>query len=463
MHWTVPTSMILLALAGTRAVEASAANPIRCEVGSYAMADGSRLDIEPRGEGQLRWRLLDGRTGALTSQDKGHWTSKLGWTDRSDGHRVTFSDCERGEIRFDNLKGKREALVQVDTRFQGSGVELAGRLTLPPGQARVPIVVLIHGAEHSSALEDYSLQRQFASVGVGVFAYDKRGTGASGGRYSQNYLVLATDAIHAMREARRLAGDRAGRIGYQGGSQGGWVAPLAARIEPVDFVIVSFGLAVSPLDEDREAIEFDMERAGFSPEIKAKAREIGEVTAKIVESNFTEGYEQLAAVKRKYGSESWFKAVRGNFTWYLLAGSEEQIRKEGPPLLEGVPARYDPMPVLANLEVPQLWILGGEDRDAPPMETLRRLDALSKAGRPITATVFPGADHGMYEFETQADGERVSTRQPEGYLQMMKDFIEGKPRAPEYGSAEMRVGGPWLTERQSPEGSATTHPPTQRP
>lgn len=463
MQWMVPTSMILLALAGTRAVEASAASPIRCEVGSYAMEDGTRLDIAPRDEGELRWRLLDGRTGVLSSQGKGRWTSKLGWTDRVDGHQVTFSDCKSGEIRFDKLKGKREALIQIDTRFQGSGVELAGRLTLPPGHARVPIVVLIHGAEHSSALEDYSLQRQFASGGIGVFAYDKRGTGASGGRYSQNYLVLATDAIHAMREAKRLAGDRAGRIGYQGGSQGGWVAPLAAQIEPVDFVIVSFGLAVSPLDEDREAIEFDMMRAGFGPEIQAKALEIGAATAKIIESNFTEGYEQLDAVKRKYGNEPWFKAVRGNFTWYLLAGSEEQIRKEGPPLLEGVPARYDPMPVLTNLDVPQLWILGGQDRDAPPMQTLRRLEALSKAGRPITATVFPGADHGMYEFETQADGERVSTRQPEGYFQMMKDFIEGKPRAAGYGSAEVRVDGTWLTERRSPEGSTTTRPPTQRP
>ncbi len=216
----------------------------------------------------------------------------------------------------------------------------------------------------------YSLQRQFASVGIGVFAYDKRGTGVSGGRYSQNYLMLATDAIHAMREAKRLAGDRAGRIGYQGGSQGGWVAPLAARIEPVDFVIVSFGLAVSPLDEDREAIEFDMERGGFGPEIKAKALEIGDATAQIVVSNFTEGYEQLAAVKRKYGNEPWFKSVRGNITWYLLAESEETIRKDGPRLLEGVPAQYDPMPVLTNLDVPQLWILGAQDRDAPPVETI---------------------------------------------------------------------------------------------
>lgn len=419
------------------AVVAADAAEVPCEAGSYRMTDGTSLDIASVGEGKLRWRLPDGRTGLLTSQDKGRWSSTLGWTGRPDGHRVTISDCKRGEIRFDDLAGQREPLTRIDTRFQGSGVELAGRLTMPPGNARVPVVVLIHGAEHDSALEDYSLQREFASAGIGVFAYDKRGTGTSGGRYTQNYLLLATDAILAMREARRLAGDRAGRVGYQGGSQGGWVAPLAARIEPVDFVIVSFGLAVSPLDEDREAIEHDMERAGFGPEIKAKAMEVADATAKIVESNFTEGYDQLEAVKRKYGGEPWFKAIRGNITSYLLVGTAEQWRKDGPVLLDGVPARYDPMPVLSNLDVPQLWILGGQDRDAPPRETIRRLAGLRDAGRPITTVVFPNADHGMYEFETSADGERLSTRQPEGYSRMMKDFIEAKPHAGRYGNAEI--------------------------
>ena len=421
-------TVILLALGGVVSVDAqvapSSAPP--CEVGSYLMADGTSLDIAPGEPGQLRWRRLDGRTGALTPQGNGGWASTLGWTERPDGHHVTIPDCGRGEIRFDDVKGQRVPLIQVDTRFKGSGVVLAGRLTLPPGQAHVPIVVLIHGAEHSSALEDYSLQRQFASAGIGVFAYDKRGTGASGGRYSQNYLTLATDAVLAMREARRLAGARAGRVGYQGGSQGGWVAPLAARIEPVDFVIVSFGLAVSPLDEDREAINFDMERAGFGPQIKAKAMEIADATAAIVESNFTAGFEQLEAVKRKYGQEPWFKSVRGNVTNYMLGTPPGTIRKEGPGLLEGVPAQYDPMPVLTNLQVPQLWIFGSQDRDAPPAETLRRLTALRNAGRPIRTVVFPGADHGIYEFETRPDGERVSTRQPEGYFSLMRDFIKGK-------------------------------------
>lgn len=394
-----------------------------CEVGSYRMSDGTSLDIGPGAPGQLRWRRTDGRTGALTSHADGRWTSTLGWTDRSDGNNVTIPDCGRGLIRFNDVAGKRIPLIQVDTRFQGSGVMLTGRLTLPPGKARVPIVVLIHGSEHSSALENYALQRQFASAGIGVFAYDKRGTGTSGGRYTQNYLILATDAVLATREARRLAGKRAGRVGYQGGSQGGWVAPLAAQIEPVNFVIVSFGLAVSPLEEDREAIAFDMERAGFGADIKARAMEVADATATIVASNFTDGFEQLEVLKRKYGQEPWFKAVRGNFTAYLLASSAETSRKEGPSLLEGIPAQYDPMPVLANLKVPHLWILGGQDRDAPPFETIRRLQMLRKAGRPISVTIFPDADHGMYEFETGLDGERLSTRQPEGYFPLMRDFI----------------------------------------
>jgi pimeloyl-ACP methyl ester carboxylesterase len=429
------TSLVLLALTSA----ASLAAEVPCEVGSYQMADGTSLDIAASEEGKLRWRHPDGRTGQLTSQGKGRWISTLGWVGRPDGHQVTIVDCKRGEIRFDKLTGRRIPLIQIDTRFQGSGVMLAGRLTLPPGDARVPIVVLVHGAEHSSALEDYSLQREFAAAGIGVFAYDKRGTGASEGRYTQNYLMLATDAVHAVREARRLAGARAGRVGYQGGSQGGWTVPLAARIEPVDFVIVSFGLAVSPLDEDREAIAFDMERGGFGPEIKAKAMEVADAIATIVESDFTEGYEQLEAVKRKYGAEPWFKQVRGNVTAYLLKGTAEEWRKNGPPLLEGIPTRYDPMPVLMNLDVPQLWILGGQDRDAPPHETLRRLTSLQNAGRPITTAVFPNADHGMYEFEILADGERESTRQPEGYLTMMTHFIAGKPLEPKYGSAVISV------------------------
>src|SRR2546423_5816029 len=109
---TCAGTAILLALGSVVPVDAqvspaSAMPPVRCEVGSYRMADGTSLDIGPDASGQLRWRHLDGRTGALTPQGNGRWSSTLGWTDRSDGHHVTISDCTRGEILFDEVAGRR--------------------------------------------------------------------------------------------------------------------------------------------------------------------------------------------------------------------------------------------------------------------------------------------------------------------------------------------------------------------
>src|SRR5438046_3327800 len=111
---------------------------------------------------------------------------------------------------------------------------------MPKSIDPVPIVVLIHGAERDSARDSYAVQRLLPAENVGAFVYDKRGTGGSDGKYTQDFDTLADDAVAALREAKRIAGTRCARIGYQGGSQGGWVAPLAATQETVDLVIVVF-------------------------------------------------------------------------------------------------------------------------------------------------------------------------------------------------------------------------------
>jgi hypothetical protein len=51
--------------------------------------------------------------------------------------------------------------------------------------------------------------------------------------------------------------------------------------------------------------------------------------------------------------------------------------------------------------------------------------------------VFPRADHGIYEYETTADGQRLSTRQPDGYFRLMHDFILGRALEPQYGTATL--------------------------
>jgi uncharacterized protein len=421
--------LLLLLLLGAKAQNTQANSSVNCHVGTYRLSDGRDVDVAPSDK-NLRWYMKDGTTGELTPTADGSWSSTFGWTGRPDGKRVSFGDCTVGNIRFDGVEGRRLAFDVFETRFQGAGVTLAGRLVMPKIKGPVPIVVLVHGSDAASALEGagvFAWQRLFPSAGIGAFVYDKRGTGASGGQYTHDYLLLADDAIAAVRESKRLAGARAQRIGYLGTSEGGWVAPLAAKIEPVDFVVVSYGLAVSPLEEDRAALALDITRHGCGTDALGKAMEVADATSVVLLSNFREGYDQVEAVRQKYKKEPWFPLLHGDVSFFILQKSPAELKELGPKLFRGVPLQYDPMPVLRNLHTPQLWILGKDDTDAPSAETAARLKALTASGSPITTAIFPGAEHVMYEYEVALDGTRRWTRQPQGYFRMMVNFIrEGR-------------------------------------
>ncbi len=407
-----------------------------CQIGAYRFTDGEIVDIA-RSEGNaFRWRKFDGSTGVLHQKEDGSWTSTLGWTDRPDGHTASFTGCANGEIEFDGKKAHRIPFDVTDIVFEGrDGVKLAGRLVLPKGNERVPIAVLVHGAEHESARDSYALQRLLPAENVGAFVYDKRGTGASKGKYTQDFDTLADDAVAAMREAKRIAGARCARIGYQGGSQGGWVAPLAATRAPVDFVIVSFGLAVSVIDEDQEEVALEMQLKGHSEEEISKALEVASAAEAVFESNFTKGFERLDAVRAKYRNEPWYKDVHGNYTHFILPYTAVEAREKFKDFLPGTPFRYDPIPTLRAVKAPQLWVLGQDDLEAPSAETSLRIKALIAKGKPITLAVFPHAEHGMTEYEIASDGERVSTRYAPGYFAMMRDFARNGQLSGSYGAS----------------------------
>jgi len=406
-----------------------------CHIGVYQLEDGSLVDVAPSVGETLRWRRLDGETGLLHQAKDGVWTSTYGWTDRSDGTKVSFSECDGAGITFGGQPGRRLVLEAHDTTFRSHGAALAGRLVMPKGAAKVPVVVLVHGAEHDSALKDYFLQRLLPAEGIGAFVYDKRGTGASGGTYTQEFSLLADDAVAAVAEARKLAGERLSRVGFQAGSQGGWVAPIAANRTPVDFVIVCFGLAVSVIDEDQQEVEIEMREKGHSSAEIAEALEVARAAEAVIASGFTKGFDQFDAVRTKYEGKPWYKDLHGNFTWLLLPHSEAELRAMAPRFDWGTPFHYDPMPTLRKGTTPQLWILGGEDYEAPSAETSRRIEGLIAAGRPFTLALYPHAEHGMTLFETTADGKRQSTRYPSGYFAMIRDFArDGRLHGP-YGDA----------------------------
>src|ERR1700731_277371 len=319
-----------------------------CHISSYRLSDGRTADIAPSDGNTLRWLMFTGERGQLHPQENGTWTSTYGWTDRPDGKIVSFSDCDKGEIIFAKESGRRIAFDVRDTVFESNGVKLVGRLIMPKGSGKVSVVVLVHGSEQDSALDSYPLQRMFPAQGFGAFVYDKRGTGVSGGTYTQNFDVLAADAIAAMQEAKRLAGARLGRIGYQGGSQGGWVVPLAANRARVDFAIVSFGLAVTVLEEDQESVALDMYFHHHSAADTAKALELARAGERVIETGGKEGYEEFNALRRKYESESWYKDVHGDFVFFILPLDQQQIidamTKEFNFVEVRTPFRYEPMP-----------------------------------------------------------------------------------------------------------------------
>jgi len=424
--------------------DTSTASSTDCRIGAYRLADGRLLDVGATSRG-LRWRMADGETGALT-EVAGTLVSTRGSTGQKDGHAIDILPCAQRALRFDGLAGQFIPLDSVDTTFESEGVTLAGRLVMPPGNGQVAVVVMVHGSESTSALDFAAWQRLLPASGVGAFVFDKRGTGRSGGTYTQDFHLLARDAAAAAREARRLAGLRLASLAYEGASQGGWVLPLAQALEPADRLVVGYGLTVSPLEENRSEVMQHLAARGFGAADLAAASEVVAATEQLMSSGFRKGFDAYADGRRRYGKTPWYPHIDGEFSGAILKYPPWMLRLVAPIARRradrGTPWWHDPLPALRAVEVPILWVLAGADTEAPPERTRQDLARLQAEGRPLTVLEFPATDHGIVEFETGPDGKRVTTRVADGYFRAVVDFVRlGRLGDVRYGRAR-RNGAP---------------------
>lgn len=419
----------------------SSIEPFGCRTGAWRLADGSGLTLSRMPDGGLRWRLEDGGTGKLV-QAGDEWRNSTGWTDLPANVPATFGECPDGLLSFEGQTAHRLDLSIVETKFKGDGETLQGRLVLPPGDTPVPILVEVHGSERDAATQFNFFQQMAPAMGIGVFVYDKRGTGGSTGQYTQDFSLLAADAAAAVSEARRLAGERALSVGLHGSSQGGWVAPLAARLSPVDFVIVGYGLAVSPLAENRAETIQDVADAGYDLSAQAAAGELADAAGVIMASGFRCGFAELNRLKTSRRNEPWYGHARGEFTGEFVRYPSWMLQIGGPWSATGTTWAHDPEPVLRALDVPILWILAAQDTEAPIEETRDRLLALAAENRPITVVSFPDSEHGMREFQVDETGRRVFTRYSEGYFRIVADWARNQRLSPTgYGRMEVLSDG----------------------
>lgn len=414
----IASMLLLLAALSGAPVSAQTA----CQPGTYAVPDGDFVvlaKVPTIAAPGLRYLFRDGRRGA-TSEANAPLT------------------CVADQVTVKGKAWKPVAFRETPASFDSVGTKMHGVLIEPPGapDAKRPLVVMVHGSERTSPIGGvygYAM----AAQGISVFVYDKRGTGGSEGEYTQNFELLAADAAKALDTARGLAAGRYGRVGFFGGSQGGWVAPLAATRTKADFVAIGFGLVASPIEEDREQMVSEVRAAGLGKDAEALVNRLSQATAQLLLSNFRTGYDALDAVRREMADKSWAAKIQGEYSGAIARMPNEELQRIGRARVDNLELiwDYDAVAALRKLDAPLLWVLAGEDREAPIETTRAALLGLAKEGRPFDVYLFPDTDHGMFEFTTNADGSRSATRITDGYLKLLGDWIKGAARGA-YGRGE---------------------------
>jgi dienelactone hydrolase len=230
-------------------------------------------------------------------------------------------------------------------------------------------------------------------------------------------------------------------VGLMGESQGGWIAPLAAVRSPVDFVVVSYGLAISPLEEDREEVLDELSAKRYDDSVMAKGRELTSITGRIMLSRFTDGLDDLAKFKAAHADEKWLHEVEGDFTGPLLRSPDAQFTELRAALGFDAILDYDAQAALRRVRMPMLWVIAGEDTEAPSVATLAFLRKLQTEPTQLDIAVFPHADHGIIEMAEQG-GERVATGQSQGYYDLLATWIRTRKLEGRFGSAILQPDTP---------------------
>jgi alpha-beta hydrolase superfamily lysophospholipase len=297
-----------------------------------------------------------------------------------------------------------------DLFFPAGGLRLSARLYAPAAASRHPVVVMVRGSGNESVIGSYytrTLAEAFARVGIAFFAYDKRGTGKSGGTHTgSDFSTLGGDAAAAMRFAGRLPGVQG--VGFWGISQAGWIIPYALRERTgAVFAILVSPAGVNPFEQMTFFLHEKLLGIGLTEAEADEADAMHRATLLYYASG--RGYRDAQATIDRYRGEAWFHRAVTSEYWDPMAGegrlftpaqlAEALAKRPGEFLLARSESSFmDYGSVYESLTVPVLVIYGSDDRLVPIGRSRAVIEA---ALRRIGSTsyefkVFDGADHGIW-------------------------------------------------------------------
>lgn len=233
------------------------------------------------------------------------------------------------------------------------GEHIAATLFVPRGRGPFPGAVIIHGSGTSTRDNSWymTLADAMASKGIAVLFPDKRGSGASGGNWrTADLSLLAGDAIAGVGVLRKHPLVDSSAVGLVGISQGGHIAPMAAKESPqIAYVVNVSGAAVPFNDQLRHEVTQDVRRSKWPAFMHSAVRAVS-----------------LRVIRRREAE------------WWQRNGS------------------IDPAGHWRELSIPGLIIYGADDEsdNVPVARSVARLESLSRSN--LTVRVFEESGHALY-------------------------------------------------------------------
>lgn len=314
---------------------------------------------------------------------------------------------------------QRLPVQKESVEFSSGEVLLAGTLFLPVNseERRLPLVVLVHG----SGPQMRHMVQLYAEVlcdwGYAAFAYDKRGAGQSTGDWQAGYDALAADAltaVHLLQQDPRIDPQE---IGLMGGSQAGWIMPMAAvQSDAVAFIVMLAGPAVSIAQQNVHSVLYNL-RANHLPE-----SEIEEAVAHVKLFNrvlCTGDEASWASFQRSL--EKGRNAAWSDYAWNLDKPPDKETARSIRAEME-----RDPLPTLQQIKCPLLAIFGTSDNVVPPRENATLMaDAFLEVGKTnYKIEIVPEATHIFTKSATGADHEFPDTTHMDlKHLTIVKDWL----------------------------------------
>ena len=317
-----------------------------------------------------------------------------------------------------------------EVKFQNGPINLAGTLTLPPGNGPFPAVLLISG----SGLQDrdetvfghkpfWVLADHLSRTGIAVLRVDDPGIGKSAPHPEPPTTAdFATDVEAGVTFLKR--DDRIGTVGLIGHSEGGIIAAIvASRRDDIGFVVLMAGPGVPGAELLLKQNERIFDGMGIVGERKETLLTLLDRLFTTLTSDMTEDEmrQQVDEIVRKQFEINGIPPAQQDET--QVQAAVEQVLN---PWMRYFLA-FDPRPALEATRVPVLALNGELDVQVDAEQNLTAIDAaLEKGGNHnVTLHRLPKHNHLFQRAKTGLINEYAvieETISPE-VLDLIRDWI----------------------------------------